>query len=383
MIAKYARAALALILGSATLPALAAPVLHEVAGGFTQPLAVSFSPDGRQFVVEQGGRIVELLADGSQRTFMTVPNIVVGGEKGLLNLAFPADFTTSHRFYVYCTGSDLRGKLQVQIRRYVTVANDVTRGNPRTGGILLTWQKPFENHNGGWMAFGPDGYLYLGTGDGGSGNDPFGNAQNRGVLLGKILRLDVSGRGYPTVPPTNPFVNTPGVNPRIFAYGLRNPFRSSFDSATGDLYIADVGQDAREEVDVITAGTSGQNFGWRVREGNIQNPAYPGAAVPADVVDPIYDYAHGDDPTQGNGESVTGGIVYRGPITELQGRYVFADFIDGGFWSIDTSGGDFRDMTSVFKDAGGQNPVSFGEDASNNLYVVDYGGGKLFRLDDQ
>ncbi len=379
MIAKLARAALALVLGTAAVPVLAAPALVQVASGFTQPLAMSFSPDGRQFVVQQGGQIVELLGDGSQRTFMTVPSITTGGEKGLLNLAFAPDFATSHRFYVYCTGADLHGRLQVQIRRYQTFPHDVTRGNPSSPGLLLTYLKPFDNHNGGFMAFGPDGYLYLGTGDGGSGNDPMNNAQNLRVLLGKILRIDVSGKGYPTVPPTNPFVNTPGARKEIFAYGVRNPFRDNFDSATGDLYLGDVGQDTREEVDVIKAGTSGQNFGWRVREGNIQNPNYPGVPIPAGAIDPIYDYGHGYNTAAGQGEAIIGGLVYHGQVPELQGRYVFADFIDGGFWSIDTSGGTFTDMTALFKNAGGANPVAFAEDPKHNVFVVDYSG-KVFEL---
>ena len=368
--------------GAFAAPAAAAPVLTLVASGFSQSLATVFSPDGRQFVVEQGGRIVELLGGGTQRTFMTVPRITTGGEKGLLNLAFPADFATSRRFYVYCTSSDAQGRLTVQIRRYTTVAGDPTLGRPSSGQILLSFLKPFENHNGGWLAFGPDGYLYAGTGDGGSGNDPGNNAQNLNVLLGKILRLDVSGTGSAKAPPTNPFVGRSGVKPQIFAYGVRNPFRASFDRATGDLYIGDVGQDSREEVSVIRAGTSGQNFGWRVREGKIQNPAYPTAPVPAGAVDPIYDYPHGSNKSAGQGNDVTGGYVYHGSVPELQGRYVFADFIDGGFWSIDTSGGSFRDLSAVWSAAGGSNPVAFAEGPTGELFVVDYAG-KLFRLDNR
>ncbi len=345
LLTTAATAALALTVSVST-PASAAPVLHQIASGFNQPLAISFSPDGRQFVVEQGGRIVELLGNGSQRNFMTVPKIVVGGEKGLLNLAFPKDFATTRRFYVYCTSADANGRLQVEIRRYLTIAGGTQLGDPTSGTKLLAYPKQFENHNGGWMAFGPDGYLYLGTGDGGSGNDPANNAQNLGALLGKILRLDVSGAGG--VPPrTNPFYGINNVYWKIFAYGMRNPFRANFDSATGDLYIGDVGQDTREEVDVIKAGTSGQNFGWRVREGKIQNPNYPGVPTPAGAVDPIYDYAHGYDPSMGTGHAITGGVVYHGKLPELQGRYVFADFIDGGLWSIDTRGGSFMNMTAL------------------------------------
>ena len=382
MIRTIARFALALLATTAAATAPSAAVLHQVAGGFNQSLGLSFTPNGRKFVVEQGGRIVELLGDNSQRTFMTVPNIVVGGEKGLLNVAFAPDFATSRLFFVYCTSSDAKGRLQVELRRYLAQP-DLLTGNPKSGSRLLSYLKPFENHNGGWLAFGPDGYLYMGTGDGGSGNDPINNAQNLKVFLGKILRLQVGKSGYPTAPADNPFVNTPGAKKQIFAYGVRNPFRSSFDSATGDLYIGDVGQDRREEVDVIRAGTSGQNFGWRVREGKIQNPAYPNAPVPANAVDPIYDYPHGGDKSAGQGNDVTGGYVYHGPVTELQGRYVFADFVDGGLWSINTGGGDFRDMSALLGSIGGVNPVSFGEDpTTKDLYLVDYNG-RVFRFDAQ
>lgn len=381
MLKRLALALLATAAVAQAALAAAAPVFHQIASGFSQSLAISFSPDGRQFVVEQGGRIVELLGDGSQRTFVTVPNIVVGGEKGLLNLAFPADFATSHNFYVYCTGSDSKGRLNVQIRRYRTQPDGVL-GNPKSSLTLINFLKPFENHNGGFLAFGPDGYLYAGTGDGGSGNDPGNNSQNLGSFLGKLLRIDVSGGGYSKVPPTNPFIHTLGARKQIFAYGLRNPFRENFDSATGDLYIGDVGQDTREEVDVIKAGTSGQNFGWRVREGKIQNPTYPGVPTPPGAVDPIYDYPHGSNKTAGQGNAITGGIVYHGPVTSLQGRYVFADFIDGGFWSIDTSGGSFTDMSALLSPFGQINPVALGEDAAHNLYLVDYNG-RVFRLDNQ
>lgn len=382
MLKRLALALLATAAAATTNTVAAAPAFHQIASGFTQSLAISFSPDGRKFVVEQGGRIVELLGDGSQRTFMTVPNIVVGGEKGLLNLAFAPDFATTGRFYVYCTGSDSSGRLQVQVRRYTLVNADSTRGNPSSGFILLRYLKQFENHNGGFLAFGPDGYLYVGTGDGGSGNDPAGNAQNLKVPLGKLLRIDVSGKGYASVPPTNPFLHIYHADKRIFAYGLRNPFRQSFDSATGDLYIGDVGQDTREEVDVLKLGTSGQNFGWRVREGKIQNPAYPGVPTPTGAVDPIYDYPHGGNKSAGQGNDVTGGIVYHGPVTSLQGRYIFADFIDGGLWSIDTGGGSFTDISTLLAPFGQFNPVAFGEDAAHDLYLVDYNG-RVFRLDNQ
>lgn len=357
--------------------ATATPSLILVASGFNQPLFTTSAGDARQFVVEQGGAI-KVITGITVSTFMTVPNIVSGGEKGLLGLAFDPDYASNGRFYVNVTVGDNRGRLFTQIRRYTRLASDPNKGDPVSGKVSITYLQPYENHNGGWLAFGPDKLLYIAVGDGGSGYDPGNRAQNLKAPLGKLLRIDVRGISGYTIPPTNPFVNTPGAFKPIFAYGLRNPFRDSFDRLTGDLYIGDVGKDTREEIDVIKAGTSGQNFGWRYREGTIATPNV-GKPKRAIDIDPIYDYPHGSAPNAGQGESVIGGYVYRGPVTSLKGKYVFGDFISGGLWSLNTDGSNFQNLTGLLSSFGGVNISSFGEDVGGNLYIVDYNG-KLLKF---
>jgi glucose/arabinose dehydrogenase len=356
-------------------PAAAAASLKLVTSGLTQPIFATSAGDARLFVAEQGGRIAIVGATGTT-TFMTVPNIATGGEKGLLGLAFDPQFATNGRFYVNVIASNKQGQLVTQIRRYTRLAGNPNAGDPLSEQVLLQFKQPFENHNGGWIGFGRDGFLYIASGDGGSGNDPLNNAQRRSNLLGKILRIDVSGASGYTIPASNPFK---AGRREIFAFGLRNPFRSSFDRTTGDLYIADVGQGAREEISVIRSGTSGQNFGWRVREGSIATPGITGVTKPT-MVPPIYDYSHGSDTSAGQGNSVTGGYVYRGPIPALAGRYVFGDFISGGLWSIKTDGTGFSNMTAMLTPFGGANISSFGEGNDGTLYLVDYRG-RLFKFE--
>ena len=256
----------------------------------------------------------------------------------------------------------------------------------------MTINQPFPNHNGGWLGFDNNGLLNIATGDGGSSGDPQNNAQNiTNNLLGKILRVDINGddfaadpnRNY-AIPSSNPFVGITGDD-EIWAYGLRNPWRPSFDSQTGDLYIADVGQGALEEINVQPASsTGGENYGWRVREGT-NGPDFPGA------IDPIYNYAHGSGDLEGF--SVTGGYVYRGPIQELQGYYFFGDHVNDRIWSLNWDGSDpasadgtnftdFIDWTDLITTDVGSiaNISSFAEDSLNNLYIIDLGG-EIFRLD--
>ncbi|HNQ99735.1 MAG TPA: PQQ-dependent sugar dehydrogenase, partial [Trueperaceae bacterium] len=227
--------------------------LVPVADGIRQPVVITNAGDERLFVAEQSGaiRVIssgELLRD----PFLDLSGeLSTGGERGLLGLAFPSDYQETGRFYVYYTGD---GGQSVLSRFSVTPGNP-NRANPDSEEVLLTQEQPFSNHNGGQIVFGPDGYLYVGLGDGGSGGDPQGNGQNLGTFLGKLLRLDVSGDAGYAVPPSNPFVDRDGARDEIWAYGLRNPWRFSFDRETGDLYIADVGQDAYEEVNFVAAGT--------------------------------------------------------------------------------------------------------------------------------
>jgi glucose/arabinose dehydrogenase len=359
-------------------PLYAAPALQLIADGLVNPLFFTSTPDGKRIVLEQEGRIALLNASGTgNTTFMTVPRIVSGGEKGLLGLAFDPNFATNRRFFVNVTAADRQGRLVTEIRRYTTFANDPTKGNPASGITIMRFLQPFENHNGGWLGFGKDGFLYIATGDGGSGNDPQNNAQNLKNKLGKILRIDVSGAGF-RIPADNPFIAMRGAQKSIFAYGLRNPFRTSFDRLTGDLYIGDVGQGSREEISKIPAGTKGQNFGWRVREGKIATPGITDPAL-ANSVEPIYDYPHGGNANIGQGSSVTGGYVYRGPAPSLGGKYIFGDFVTGGLWSIATNGTGFNNLTGLLSSFGGANISSFGEDATGNLYLVDYRG-RVFKF---
>ncbi len=369
--------------------------VQRVAAGLDSPLFVT-SPPGdfdRLFIVEKTGqiRILDLTTGQVRPTpFLDLPdsNLTTDGERGLLGLAFHPNYATNGLFYVNFT--DINGN--TVIARYQVSAGDPNLANPASALTIFTLAQPFSNHNGGWMDFGPDGFLYIASGDGGSANDPGNRAQDTGELLGKILRIDVNGDAFPSdpirnyaIPPTNPFVGT-GEAEEIWAYGLRNPWRPSFDALTGDFYIADVGQNAREEVNFQRANsTGGENYGWRLREGTIATPGV-GGPLPPGAIDPVYDYPHGSGQFQG--ESVTGGYVYRGPIESLQGRYIFGDFITNQIWSIlgdRNTGtmvpGSLTDLTQAFNpDQGSISLISsFGEDEAGNLYVIDLGG-EIFQV---
>ncbi len=345
--------------------------LVPVASGFDRPLYVTHAGDGsgRLFVVEQSGKIW-IVTDGqrSETPFLDVGDLLEndvfsGGytERGLLGLAFAPDYATSGVFYINYT--DAGGNTVVA--RYHVSADNPNAADPASAVTLLTQEQPYANHNGGHMVFGADGYLYIAMGDGGSGGDPENRAQNLGTWLGKILRIDVSGDSY-RVPEDNPFVGTEGVLPEIWAYGVRNPWRFSFDRETHDLYIGEVGQNAWEEINFQPADSAGgENYGWRVYEGT--HP-YSGEAALPDAVAPVAEYGHN------LGASVTGGYVYRGTaIPDLVGAYFYGDFGSGTIWSL------YRDASGawhdeVFMQNTGYGISSFGEDESGELYVVDYGG---------
>jgi glucose/arabinose dehydrogenase len=370
---------------------------ERVASGLTRPVfATAPAGDfGRLFILEQHSGQIKILdlvtGQVSPTPFLTVPAVATGGEQGLLGLAFHPDYASNGTFYVNRTNTS--GTTLVE--RY-QVSGDAGVANP-TPTPLLSIAQPQANHNGGWLGFGPDGYLYVATGDGGGGNDTgtghttgTGNAQDiTDNRLGKILRLDVdnpaNGLAY-GIPADNPFVGVTGDD-EIWAYGLRNPWRPSFDRQTGDLWIADVGQNAKEEVNFQPASSmGGENYGWRPREGTIATPTV-GGAKPAGAIDPIHDYDH---TTQQPFRSVTGGYVYRGPVEELQGKYFFADIITAQIWSITFDGSDpsefdgsnfvdWQDWTQMLPtDAGTIGGLSsFGEDAAGHLYLVDYAGGAV------
>jgi hypothetical protein len=364
-----------------------------VASDLDQPLYVTSPPAdaSRLFIVEQHTGLIKTLnlSDNTinSEPFLDIDGLAGANEQGLLGLAFHPDYFNNGFFYVNLTVSDGT----TEIRRYQVSQDNPDIADPRTVTIIMTYDQPFANHNGGWIGFGPDGYLYICAGDGGAGNDPGNRAQDvTNQRLGKILRIDVNGDDFPAdplrnyaVPPTNPFVGIEGDD-EIWAYGLRNPWRASFDRLTGDLYIADVGQNQREEVNFQPASsTGGENYGWRVMEGFRCN--IPGDSLPCNdpsFVMPIHDYPHSGPPD--GGFSITGGYVYRGPITALQGVYFFADFVTEQIWSFRYDGVNLTDFTNrtqdLAPDVGAVNSVSsFGEDAEGNLYIVDLGG-EVFRL---
>ena len=320
------------------------------------------------------------LATGTQSTFLDIPNTNFSsdGERGLLGLAFHPDYAANGRYFVFVTAPN--GDLQV-VEYHRSNANPFVSDPAPVKTIITIPHSTFSNHNGGSLAFGPDGNLYISTGDGGSGNDPDNNAQNINVLLGKILRLDINGDAFPSdpnrnyaIPAGNVFAGTAGAD-EIYDYGLRNPWRISFDSLTGDLWIGDVGQSAQEEIDVHRAGVaSGLNFGWRIFEGTLPNIGTGPGPFEAPVETLGRDEAR----------SITGGYVNRGPGPGLQGDYVFGDFVTGKIWALlqQNGGTELVDITARINSAGiSINSISsFGQGSDGALYVVTYSNG-VFRLD--
>ena len=358
----------------------ASDTFERVVNGLNGPIDLVNAGDGsgRMFVVEQEG-FVRILEDGSlkETPFIEITDRTrAGGERGLLGLAFHPNYETNGLFYVNFT--DRQG--DTVVAEY-EVSNDPNVADPATERVLLTIAQPYGNHNGGDLAFGPDGYLYIATGDGGSGGDPENNGQSMTSLLGKLLRIDVSadgngnGNGNPyTVPQDNPFVNNDAAADEIWAYGLRNPWRFSFDRATGDLFIGDVGQNAYEEISYQTAASpGGENYGWRVMEG-FHCFAPKNDCDETGLVLPIAEYSHD------LGNSVTGGYVYRGQnLSDLAGSYFYGDFGSGKIWRAVPEGDGWR--SDLFLDTD-FNISSFGEDEAGELYVVDYGG-SIYRLTQQ
>ena len=332
--------------------------------GLDRPLYVTSPPgDPRLFIVEQTGRIRILDAGGALHStpFLDLRGDVTGGnEQGLLGLAFHPDYASNGRFFVHYT--DGRGDTVVE--RF-TVSADPEVANPGSATTILTVDQPFSNHNGGQLQFGPDGMLYVSLGDGGSAGDPLGSGQDRGTLLGSILRIDVNGASPYGIPADNPFVGMTGVRGEIWAFGLRNPWRSSFDAPTGTLYIADVGQNEIEEVNAVPAVQGGINFGWSTMEGT--RCFNSGSCDSTGLTPPVIEYTHAD------GCSVTGGVVYRGSVTELAGHYLYSDFCSGFLRSFRLVGGAASEPTEwVVPNLG--SVTSFGVDSAGEVYIVDRGG---------
>ena len=331
--------------------------LVEAAAGFNQPVHITHAGDGsgRFFVVERAGRIRIVQSGSISGTLLDIRSRVESGgsEQGLLSVAFPPGFATKGYYYVYYT----RASDEANVVSRFTLAGAET--------VLLTMADPYANHNGGIMHFGPrDGYLYIGTGDGGSGGDPQNRAQNLNELLGKVLRIDVESGEQPYgIPPSNPDL---GGRREIWAYGLRNPWKITFDRETADLYIADVGQSAREEVNFQPASsTGGENYGWRLKEGTrCFNP--PASCDPGGLVDPVAEYDRRNLPEC----SVTGGYVYRRV-------YYYGDFCSGKIWGLARDGEAWASQQLLDS---GLSISTFGEDEAGQLYVADYGAGRIYRV---
>ncbi len=347
--------------------------VEKVADGFARPTFVTHSGDGsgRLFVLEKQGRI-RIIEDGRLLAdpFLDITNVVRSGgnEQGLLGLAVHPDYEQNGRFFVYYTARDADNTV-AEFR----ATPDADRADPRTGKELLAVPDKFTNHNGGMLAFGPDGYLYVAMGDGGSAGDPDGNGQNLLAFLGKILRIDVDG-GHPYgIPESNPFIVRSSARGEIWAWGLRNPWRFSFDRATGDLWIADVGQNKYEEVNFQPGGSKGgENYGWAVMEaGHCFRPA--SGCDTTGMTLPVFEYSHGE------GCSITGGYVYRGSeFPALKGVYLFTDYCSGNLWATRRApAGEFETerigtlLNSI---------SSFGEDEAGELYVVRDGEGAVYRV---
>jgi glucose/arabinose dehydrogenase len=346
----------------------------DVATGLERPVLVTHAGDGsgRLFVVEQPGRI-RILRDGRllERPFLDARGLLdeSSGERGLLGLAFPPDFRRTGEFFVAHTGPGPSNR----VTRMKVSAGDPDRADPASAETVLSIRDPAHNHNGGGIVFGPDGYLWVGTGDGGSAGDPWDNARDRGELLGKMLRLDVRRRPY-AVPPDNPFVGRSGARGEIWALGLRNPWRFSFDRATGELWIGDVGQNAWEEIDVEDPKTGGgHHYGWKTLEARHCFDPRRGCESDGTRL-PMHEYG------RDAGCSVTGGHVYRGrALPALAGRYLFADYCTGTVWALARRPEGPPEVAVLL--ASRRSISSFGEDEAGEIYLCDHLGGAVGRLE--
>jgi glucose/arabinose dehydrogenase len=364
---------LALILAALVAQAEPTIFLEPVEDGFNKPVSITHAGDNRLFITQQDGQIV--IYDGTRilpEPFLDIRSLVLsGGERGLLSVAFHPRYAQNGLFYVNYT--NLQG--HTVVARYTVQPQNPNRANPNSALTLLTINQPFANHNGGQLQFGPDGYLYIGMGDGGSGGDPGNHAQNLLDLLGKMLRIDVDSGSPYAIPPSNPYANVDNARGEIWASGLRNPWRFSFDRASGDLWIADVGQGQWEEIN-FQPGSSigGENYGWRRMEGtHCFNPS--SGCNPGNLVLPVIEYDHSV------GCSVTGGYVYRGTRNpRLTGHYIYGDYCSGRIWAAarNASGA----MVSRQLVDAPFNISTFGEDAAGEMYVGGYSNGILYRIVD-
>ena len=349
--------------------------LIPFASGLTSPVGIANAGDSRLFVVNQRGFIHIISSDGivNPQAFLNLSDrVVYGGERGLLGIAFHPQYKTNGYFFVNYIG---KGD-STHISRFKVNPNNPNLADPQTELKIMTIAQPFSNHNGGDLCFGPDGYLYIGLGDGGSGGDPGNRSQNPKQFLGKMLRIDVDNGNPYSIPSTNPFYGSTAVLPEIWALGLRNPWRFSFDRLTGDLWIADVGQNAVEEVNFQPANSKGgENYGWRCYEGN---QPYNSSGCGPNTLFTFPAYAYPQDQEC----SVTGGYVYRGSTSSpFYGKYFFTDYCSDRIWTLQKAGNNW--IREDFGTFSGNNFTTFGEDASGQLYVAGIFSGKIYRISDQ
>jgi glucose/arabinose dehydrogenase len=349
--------------------------LTPFASGFTNPVCITNAGDDRLFIVSRTGYIYIVNNTGNTNPipFLDIDARVKsnGGEQGLLGLVFHPEYPDSGYFYVNYTGIGD----STHISRFSVSPSNPDLADDQSEMKLLTIYQPFTNHNGGDLHFGPDGYLHIGLGDGGSSGDPDNRAQNKLEYLGKMLRIDVDHGNPYAIPETNPFYNDPSALGEIWALGLRNPWRFSFDKLTGDLWIADVGQNTWEEIDFQAASSiGGENYGWRCYQGNATYNT-TGCGASGLYTFPIHQYSHSF------GCSVTGGYVYRGSqFPAMQGRYFFADYCSDRIWTIRDNGGSW--LVEDFGQFAGNNFTTFGEDANGQLYIAGYSTGIIYRVGD-
>ena len=345
--------------------------LTSFATGFTDPVEIVNAGDSRLFVVQQSGQIKIVSATGAVTAtpFLNISTLIsTGGERGLLGLAFHPNYATNGFFFVNYTNS----AGDTVIARYSVNPNNANQALT-TGTVLMTINQPFANHNGGTIKFGPDGYLYIGMGDGGSGGDPQGHGQNKNSLLGKMLRIDVDSGTLYTSPSSNPYVGVDGAD-EIWAIGLRNPWKFSFDSLNGDLWIADVGQNAVEEINKENGTTAGLNYGWKCYEGNA--PYENGGCAPMNTM--TFPYAEYSSASGSPYCSITGGYVYRGSTyPAMQGKYFFADYCSNKIGKVELDGA----LTFSPAMPGGAY-TSFGVDINGEIYVASADNGVIYKLVD-
>ncbi len=340
--------------------------LTQFADGFNDPVYITHADDSRLFVVERAGRVYVLNQDGTRQLYLDISDRVLSdeSERGLLSIAFHPFVTPNRRVFVYYT--DIAADVVVsEFRASGNVADRQTEKK------IIVVEQPAQNHNGGQIQFGPDNYLYIGLGDGGGSGDPLSHGQNPSTLLGSMLRININGPVLYNIPVDNPFFGDPAGRDEVWAYGLRNPWRFSFDRQTGDLYIADVGQGEREEVNFQRSRTwVGHNYGWNAWEGTF---CHTSACNSTEQTAPVLQYDHSQ------GCSVTGGYVYRGSeVSQLWGNYLYGDFCNGNIWAAhQVNDGDW---VNTLVNASGLFISSFGEDVNGELYVIDYVSGTIYKV---